>query len=39
VSNKVDLKARAFNTLDNNEPNDFDIDEAAESYRKASDGE
>ncbi len=39
VSSKVDLKARAFNTLDNNEPNDFDIDEAAEAYRKASDGE
>lgn len=42
VAEKVALKARAFNTLDNNEPSDPTESErslASEAYRKASDGE
>jgi len=42
VSEKVAIKARAFNTLDNNEPTDPTESETAaarEAYRKASDGE
>lgn len=42
VAEKVALKARAFNTLDNNEPSDLkdhELEAMMDAYRKASDGE
>ena len=40
IDEKVSAKARRFNTLDNNEPEPTESDhDAAEAYRKASDGE
>jgi hypothetical protein len=42
IGEKVAIKARVFNTLDNNEPNEptaQDHEDAADAYRKASDGD